>query len=191
MKSLLTITLSLITLCGSYAQDTFTDTRDGQEYDIMDVTIKLEAGITITRTWFAENMNYKSENSFCYKGEPAYCDVFGRLYTWDDALSVCPEGWHLSTQKEWAEVYNSHGGRLKAAPALLKGGASGLNLVLGGFGDPGDSYTDVGINGNYWDAEGGSSRSAGLITVYEKVEEIFHVQIGNGHRNSVRCVKNY
>jgi uncharacterized protein (TIGR02145 family) len=53
------------------------------------------------QTWMAENMNYETENSFCYENNSEYCTTYGRLYTWDAANSVCPTGWHLPDTTEW------------------------------------------------------------------------------------------
>lgn len=195
MKRLILTFMAALVITGvSFGQKDagkITDSRDGKTYNTVDIEIKLEAGITIVRTWMSDNLNYESENSYCYKGEPAYCSVFGRLYNYEDALSTCIEGWHLSTSKEWEEVYNSFGGRFEAGKAFRVGGESNLNVKMGGFGDPGEVYNDAGISANFWDAESRTARTAGLITIHQTVNEVFHVPIGNEHRNSVRCVKDY
>ena len=75
----------------------------------------------------AQNLNYKTENSYCYDDSPSNCSKYGRLYTWAAAMDsaglwstngkgcgvgsrcsptypvrgVCPEGWHLPKQSEW------------------------------------------------------------------------------------------
>jgi uncharacterized protein (TIGR02145 family) len=74
-----------------------TDARDGQKYK----TVKLG-----NQTWFAQNLNYETDTSWCYEDNPAMCETYGRLYTWDEALTACPTGWHLPSDQEWATLIN-------------------------------------------------------------------------------------
>lgn len=169
----------------------FTDPRDGKKYKAVTIDIILEGGVTVKRTWMAENLNYENEDSYCYKNESAYCEAYGRLYTFQSAYESCPEGWHLPTIGEWNLLFNTYGGIRKAGLALQKDGESGINLTLGGFGDPGNVFKNIGMSGNYWDAENKSSKTAGLVTVAKDSKEIYHSAIGNWHRNSCRCVKDF
>lgn len=34
----------------------------------------------------------------------AMTDVFGRFYTWEEAQTACPEGWHLPSDAEWTSM---------------------------------------------------------------------------------------
>lgn len=170
---------------------TMTDPRDGQTYDIVTLDIVLVGDVTINRTWMAQNMNYETSDSYCYVNEPAYCEAYGRLYTFLAAKEACPEGWHVPTIGEWNLVFNSYGGIKTSGLALLKDGESGMNLQLGGFGDPGSVFKNIGISGNYWDAETKSDNTAGLISVQKGNNEVFHSVIGNWHRNSLRCIQDY
>ena len=51
--------------------------------------------------WMAENIDVETENSYCYNDSVENCSKYGRLYTWEAALTVCPEGWHLPDTTEW------------------------------------------------------------------------------------------
>jgi uncharacterized protein (TIGR02145 family) len=64
------------------------------------------------QTWMVENLNSKTENSWCYNNADRYCAQYGRLYTWDAAQTACPKGWHLPSHKEFntlrSNVLNIH-----------------------------------------------------------------------------------
>jgi uncharacterized protein (TIGR02145 family) len=59
-----------------------------------------------TQTWMAENLNYKTDNSWCYENSDTNCQKYGRLYTRKSAMTACPEGWHLPDNGEWRTLYN-------------------------------------------------------------------------------------
>jgi uncharacterized protein (TIGR02145 family) len=65
----------------------------------------------------AENLNYDVSGSLCFGRNNYNCEQYGKLYTWHDAKSVCPEGWHLPSLAEWNEMITFLGGPI---PALNK-----------------------------------------------------------------------
>jgi uncharacterized protein (TIGR02145 family) len=78
----------------------FTDKRDGQVYKYVEID-----GVT----WMAQSMNYATPNAssaLCPSATEKSCLVHGLIYTWEEAVNVCPEGWHLPSYSEW----NSLGG---------------------------------------------------------------------------------
>ena len=75
--------------------DTFTDSRDGKVYKVVDIGGK---------KWMAENLNYEN-NSRSYRGK------YGRLYPWNTAMTACPEGWHLPTRQDWNHLVLAIGGK--------------------------------------------------------------------------------
>ena len=36
-----------------------------------------------------------------YANADIMSDVFGRFYSYEDALTACPEGWRLPTEEDW------------------------------------------------------------------------------------------
>jgi len=165
----------------------FLDSREGKAYQTIILKYTTEDGSSITKEWFAQNLDFKSEYSFCYKSEPAYCEVFGRLYLREASSSACPSGWHVPSSDEWQSLIKSYGGLENAGAALNEGGDLGLNLQMGGFGDVGNHYQGIGASGYYWSVKGASSE---LITIDASTDEILYDPIGNANKNSIRCVRN-
>jgi uncharacterized protein (TIGR02145 family) len=88
---------------GSMVQDSpeFTDTRDGQKYPYIKIG---------TQTWMTKNLNFDTVGSWCYNDSAKYCNIYGRMYTWETALKVAPVGWHLPSDSEWTVLENYLGG---------------------------------------------------------------------------------
>ena len=90
---------------------TLTDARDNQTYK----TVKIGE-----QTWMAQNLNYKTDSSFCYKDEESYCAKFGRLYLWKDGAEkdACPDGWHVPSKAEFDTLVAVVGGSALAGLSL-------------------------------------------------------------------------
>lgn len=73
------------------------DSRDGQEYKTTEIG---------EQWWMAGNLNfYTSSGSWYYDNDSTtHSETYGRLYTWETAKNVCPDGWHLPTDSEWKEL---------------------------------------------------------------------------------------
>ena len=68
--------------------------------------------------WMAENLNIKTDDSWCYDNKESNCQKYGRLYSWDAAMKACPSGWHLPTREDFKILVISVGGMNKAGRIL-------------------------------------------------------------------------
>lgn len=94
-----------------------------------DPTVEYEGQIYNTvlmssnQCWFKENLNVglmipgtedQDDNTiiekYCLYNNPDYCDTYGGLYHWDEAMNyttleqaqgICPPGWHIPSDEEW------------------------------------------------------------------------------------------
>ncbi len=115
------------------------------------------------RTWVSENLRLELPDSSCYDGMASQCAQLGRLYTWASAAAACGllgPGWRVPTDDEWRQMTSGYGGvkghshdeGRAAYRALLRGGDSGFEAMLGGDREPGGKYVRVGDHGFYWTA---------------------------------------
>ena len=79
-------------------EQTITDSRDGQIYGIVEIENQI---------WFAQNLNFQTPNSLCFKRKNKNCQKHGRLYQCFDLDAACPKGWRVPTLDEW-EILKSN-----------------------------------------------------------------------------------
>jgi len=188
---------------------TFTDPRDGKTYR----TVRIG-----NFTWMAENLNFATDSSVCYDNYESGCRKYGRLYDWNDAMTACPAPWRLPGDEEWNDLILAAGGQLvddeknkyywKIAGKKLKSkngwnrndedNTSGNGTDEFGFSAlPGgrenytvftDGFTDSGLHGYWWSAEGGKQLASfrsmnfndGFVNQYYSFTTAMY---------SVRCLK--
>lgn len=154
------------------------------------------------KDWTTENLNVKTDGSYCYQNADLNCRQYGRLYTWDAAQRGCRslgDGWRLPTNDEWRELAKHHGGLREesadsgkaAYSALLTGGTSGFNAVLGGGRvSDAEQFARLEAHGFYWTASTSGATSAWLYNFGKGGLSLNRHRDGNKEMAlSVRCVR--
>ena len=118
-----------------------TDPRDGIVYKTTNIG---------GQVWMAENLNYfdiegapsSIKNDWCYWDKPENCESAGRLYTWNVANRVCPEGWRLPTNEDWTALLTAVG-----ADTLNPIAWTGVNVLksVSGWENNGSGTDDYGF----------------------------------------------
>jgi uncharacterized protein (TIGR02145 family) len=215
----------IVLLCGGKGYDTrtkFCDSRDGKTYKY--VTIG-------TQTWMAENLNYNANDSKCYLDDDSYCDTYGHLYNWATAMSlpascnssscsvgtkhqgICPSGWHIPNDDEWATLINfvgipgtenNAGEYLKAKDGWHDCGHSGSGKIYscedthgfsalpgGEFSYSGGKFDYVGYNGNWWSSAQYEANYAYKRSMYHEKKNVErYLNLKSNYLLSVRCLQN-
>lgn len=98
-------------VCANAPEGTLCDERDGRIYRLVAIGNQI---------WMGQNLNYHSEDSWCYDNNIENCNIYGRLYSWVSAMAlsheyasnsaagviqeehqgVCPDGFHIPTDAE-------------------------------------------------------------------------------------------
>jgi uncharacterized protein (TIGR02145 family) len=152
------------------------------------------------KQWSTANLNVHASPSYCYDDAEPNCRRYGRLYTWESAQRVCQslgDGWRLPTDDEWRRMAKRYGGvsddsadtGRAAFTALMSGGTSGFDAVLGGNRSDG-RYARLEAHGFYWTASDNDPASAPYYN-FGKNGHALHRQPQGDKRMaiSVRCVR--
>lgn len=181
----------------AYKGPFYLDKRDGQQYKIITIG---------EQTWFAQNLNYETENSWPNKIETYSAKEFGRYYTWEAAQKACPTGWHLPSDAEWQQLEIQLGMRKTEAlqdgkrgnmAPLLKHNRSwfykseegkGFNGVAAGA-YMGSTYLGDGIFATWWTATKTYDLKAWTRGIHFSSTSINRDAKKREYGFSVRCVK--
>ena len=168
---------------------TFTDTRDRQRYDWI---------LIGEQTWMAENLNYETNNSWCYDNKKANCETFGRLYDWNAAMKACPHGWHMPSDDEWKVLIEYFGGwkiagkKLKSKSGWKKSGngnnESGFSSLPGGNYN-GSSFYTMDSYGYWWSSTQTSSTYAWIRNMFVSHGSVYRNDYSKTYCFSVRCLR--
>ena len=149
------------------------------------------------QVWMAQNLNYYTVNSYCYADEDINCLLYGRLYDWQSARSVCPEGWHLPDTLDFGILRDyaiKNNGGIGVGTSLMFGKSDKFgfsSLAHGGYkpgkdGICGDNDADffwttieTADKNNYAEVRGFRSKKDYMI--YSSLKKTWYL--------SVRCIK--
>jgi len=179
-----------------------------------------------TQVWMIENLKTSHFNNgtaiplitdgtaWSNLGTPGYCwynndgaankDTYGALYNWFTVSTgnLCPKGWHVPSQEEWAALATYLGGDHAAGNKLKEAGSthwqspntgadnsSGFTALPGGYRYDNDVFEWITINGFWWSstyAYGERSYSRELDIEYS---DFFVFNDPKKAGFSVRCLK--
>ncbi|WP_173468102.1 fibrobacter succinogenes major paralogous domain-containing protein [Fibrobacter succinogenes] len=180
--------------------DSIIDDRDGQKYKI----------VKIDRLWwFAQNLNYETENSHCYNDSTKYCDKYGRLYTWAAAVGkseeecgerhicnlslpvqgVCPPGWHVPSNYEWNDLFVFVGGDKVAGEVLRNSSEGGFALLYAGRINFAGDFIQEGRSACIWSSNEVGEDDSYYVDFYYTFSKVFLKDADKTDGYSVRCVK--
>jgi uncharacterized protein (TIGR02145 family) len=169
--------------------------------------------MTSALQWQLDNI-IDSSAYFDYQWNQMNNTVYGSLYNWyavNDSRGICPTGWHVATNEDWAslinfldpaaqggEVSNSAGGKMKSSdfwlePNIGATNESGFTALPGGlvFHSVGDGFifTGKGNSSKWWSATSQDSTSAYDVTILHSGvnSELSTAEKEDGR--SIRCVK--
>lgn len=138
------------------------DRRDGRKYKVTAVD-----GLY----WFAENLEFKIGQSFCYENSVENCSLYGRLYSWETAKHACPAGWALPSADELDKMVNA---------------ADSLFAALPGGEKTDDGFWGKGKYGSFWS----SSEEDKMHAFYWEYNKAWKKRsVYKEHGKSVRCVR--
>jgi uncharacterized protein (TIGR02145 family) len=166
-----------------------TDERDGKTYKT--------AGIG-GRAWMAENLNYKTDKSWCYDDDESNCKKYGRLYTWEAAMAGCPSGWRLPTADEWKMFVGFVGGekagqKLKSADGWGSSGKGtddyGFSALPGGYRTQDERFASGDYGARWWTATESTYKTADYRYISGSGGEIYLNGYSKSGGLSVRCVR--
>jgi len=142
------------------------------------------------QVWMSANLNIKTKDSYCYKNLAENCKIFGRLYSWEKALRVCPTGFRLPTDEDWITLADSIGGMDVAGFKLMMGGETKFNVLLAGnYNKTSNIFSYQYRHAYFWTATPFSKTAAWMRQFSPEQANINRSTVKKHYYFSVRCIK--
>jgi len=170
-------------------------------------TTKYKDGIGIPLVTNNEDWANLTTPGYCWQGnnQATYGDIYGALYNWYavETGKLCPDGWHVPTDSDWAILTTYLGGEAEAGGKLKEEGTThwespntGATNETGFTALPGScrihydgSFADVGFYGYWWSSDEFNYDQAWCVRLsYESGNIARRIQMMK-HGFSVRCIK--
>lgn len=188
MKNALFPLLVLVYVLPCFA-GSFSDSRDGKTYKTVEIG---------EQTWMAQNLNYRTGDSWCYDDNADNCQKYGRLYDWKTAMNACPAGWHLPSRIDFEKLQSAVGGqgvagkKLKSRNDWFKEGNGSDSLGFSAL-PAGDRYdglfVNVSRNAFFWSSTEFDGNRAFRLSLDNLSEFSFLLGGKKNYGFSVRCLK--
>jgi len=191
----------------------FTDSRDNKTYHWVKIG---------NQTWMSENLNYDAGtgswvyHEIVYNNDSVNVATYGRLYDWETACNVCPDGWHLPSDIEWTELtnylesngygYGGSGNDIAKSMAATSGwigidsvgtvgndqasnNSSGFSALPGG-GRVYGTCSALQFSGYWWSSSEFDSSDAYCRFMHANFKEVLRNHYSKSYGISIRCIKN-
>lgn len=157
--------------------------------------------------WTIQNLANPASGC-AYDNSELMARIFGRFYTWEEAMAACPQGWRLPSSADWDVLEAQYGAAGLMADVCYQGSkmwtywpevqidnASGMSVIPAGYAMAGDTgYNFVGLN-NYamfWTSDESTDDPDFAIAryIYEDNNRLLAGAFDkNGIAASVRCIR--
>ena len=170
---------------------TISDPRDNRTYQYKQIGDKV---------WLKENISFETSSGSYYYNNDANYSEYGRLYDYQTAKTVCPQGWHIPNEEEWMRTINYLGGMSVAGGKMREQGtshwvvnlaetdnSSSFTALPGGIKTNTD-FINIGYEASFWSSTEGTS-SATYFSIDHNDSDIQKKFTFKSYAMSVRCVK--
>ena len=188
MRKIILLLLFIPIILSAQNKGTFVDNRDGRTYKWVKIG---------EQTWMAENLNYKSPNSYYYNNDSL--KSFGRLYNYqfNDSIGNCPDGWYIPSLNDWNKLISTTGKVLvsdKLKSKSFKGGDDnyGFNVLPNGRYYPEKKdvkFENKDTHAYFWTSTKRDEYSMWSLFLYSESSSISKFDGDKNNGLSLRCIK--
>jgi uncharacterized protein (TIGR02145 family) len=191
---------------------------DGNIYNTVIIDNQLWMKENLNVTHYSDGTvipNIQDDNEWQNLLTGAYCDygnipdssaTYGRLYNWyavADSHNLCPEGWHIPDDAEWAKLIEVlggggiAGGKLKEtgivhwiSPNNFATNQSGFTALPGGDRNYDGVFNGIGVYAAWWSSTEADATKASSYGVHTNYSIVINPHFSKNDGDYVRCVKN-